>query len=33
VEIWGRKKIFIAAVKRRIKRTSGLAEGLWGESS
>jgi exodeoxyribonuclease V alpha subunit len=32
VEIWGRKKIFIAAVKRRIKRTSGLAEGLWGES-
>jgi exodeoxyribonuclease V alpha subunit len=33
VEIWGRKKIFMAAVKRRIKRTSGLAEGLWGESN
>jgi exodeoxyribonuclease V alpha subunit len=30
VEIWGRKSIFVSAVKRRIKRTSGLAEALWG---
>jgi exodeoxyribonuclease V alpha subunit len=28
VEIWGRKDIFAAAVKRQIKRTSGLAEAL-----
>ena len=28
VEIWGRKEIFAAAVKRQIKRTSGLAEAL-----
>lgn len=33
VEIWGRKEIFTAAVKRRIKRTSGLAEELWGLES
>jgi exodeoxyribonuclease V alpha subunit len=31
VEIWGRKAIFASAVKRQIKRTSGLAEALWGE--
>ncbi|MBW2466044.1 MAG: ATP-binding domain-containing protein [Deltaproteobacteria bacterium] len=31
IEIWGRKEIFVSAVKRRIKRTSGLAEALWGE--
>jgi exodeoxyribonuclease V alpha subunit len=31
VEIWGRKSIFVSGVKRRIKRTSGLAEALWGE--
>jgi exodeoxyribonuclease V alpha subunit len=30
VEIWGRKEILVAAVKRRIKRTSGLPEALWG---
>lgn len=30
VEIWGRKSIFVSGVKRRIKRTSGLAEALWG---
>ena len=29
VEIWGRKEIFHAAVKRRIKRTSGLTDKLW----
>ncbi|MFC1826308.1 exodeoxyribonuclease V subunit alpha [Thermodesulfobacteriota bacterium] len=29
VEIWGRKNIFASAVKRQIKRTSGLAEALW----
>ncbi len=30
VEIWGRKEIFVAAVKRQINRTSGLPEALWG---
>ena len=30
VEIWGKKEIFAAAVKRKIKRTSGLAEELRG---
>jgi exodeoxyribonuclease V alpha subunit len=30
VEIWGRMEIFASAVQRRIKRTSGLAEALWG---
>jgi exodeoxyribonuclease V alpha subunit len=29
VEIWGKKAIFAAGVKRKIKRTSGLAEALW----
>jgi len=28
VEIWGRKEIFGVAVKRKIKRTSGLPEEL-----
>jgi exodeoxyribonuclease V alpha subunit len=31
VEIWGSREIFVRAVKRRIKRTSGLAETLWGD--
>jgi exodeoxyribonuclease V alpha subunit len=31
VEIWCRKKVFTAAVKRRVKRTSGLAAALWDE--
>jgi exodeoxyribonuclease V alpha subunit len=30
VVIWGSKTIFTSAVKRCIKRTSGLAEALWG---
>jgi len=30
VEIWCRKEIFAAAVKRRVQRTSGLAAALWG---
>ena len=30
VEIWGSRKIFASAVQRKIKRTSGLAEALWG---
>ena len=29
VEVWSRKDIFASAVKRRIKRSSGLAEALW----
>jgi len=29
LEIWGRKEIFVSAVKRQIKRTSGLAKALW----
>jgi len=31
VEIWGRKEIFATAVKRKIKRTSGLAQKLWSD--
>jgi len=32
VEIWGSKTIFVSGVNRRIKRTSGLTEALWGEN-
>ncbi len=32
VDIWGRKEIFLSAVQRKIKRSSGLAAGLWGEA-
>lgn len=31
LEVWGRKEIFHAAVKRRIQRASGLADKIWGE--
>ena len=31
VEIWGKKEVFLGAINRRIKRTSGLAAKLWGE--
>jgi exodeoxyribonuclease V alpha subunit len=31
VEIWSSKEILTAAVKRRVRRTSGLAEALWGK--
>jgi exodeoxyribonuclease V alpha subunit len=30
VEIWGTKEVFRAAIERRIKRTSGLSEALYG---
>jgi exodeoxyribonuclease V alpha subunit len=30
VEIWGKEDIFHDAVSRRIERTSGLREALWG---
>ncbi len=30
VEVWGREEIFQTAVSRRISRTSGLREALWG---
>jgi exodeoxyribonuclease V alpha subunit len=30
VEIWGTKEVFRSAIERRIKRTSGLSEALWG---
>jgi exodeoxyribonuclease V alpha subunit len=30
VEVWGDEKIFRAAVSRRIERTSGLRDALWG---
>jgi len=30
VEVWGREEIFREAVSRRIERTSGLREALWG---
>lgn len=32
VEIWGREELFVAGVSRRIRRTSGLGEALWGTS-
>lgn len=32
VEIWGREEIFKIAVNRRIERTSGLRNALWGKS-
>jgi exodeoxyribonuclease V alpha subunit len=31
VEIWGRDESFIAAISRRVRRSSGLRERLWGE--
>jgi exodeoxyribonuclease V alpha subunit len=31
VEIWGKREIFRAALSRRIERSSGLREALWGE--
>ena len=30
VEIWGSQEVFISAVSRRVERTSGLREALWG---
>ncbi len=30
VEIWGKEEVFCQAVSRRIERTSGLREALWG---
>ena len=33
VEIWGKKEIFRAAIKRQIKRSSGLSEALWGAAA
>jgi exodeoxyribonuclease V alpha subunit len=30
VEVWGKEEIFQAAVSRRISRTSGLRDALWG---
>jgi exodeoxyribonuclease V alpha subunit len=32
VEIWGKKDIFRSAVSRRIRRSSGLSEALWGSA-
>lgn len=29
VRVWGAKEEFVAAAKRKIKRTSGLADALW----
>lgn len=31
VEIWGKRDVFSAALGRRIERSSGLREALWGE--
>jgi exodeoxyribonuclease V alpha subunit len=31
VEIWGDREVFRSAVSRRVERTSGLREALWGE--
>ena len=33
LQIWGRKEIFHAAVKRQIKRVSGLTDKIWGEAN
>jgi exodeoxyribonuclease V alpha subunit len=30
VEVWGKEEIFQTAVSRRISRTSGLRDALWG---
>jgi exodeoxyribonuclease V alpha subunit len=30
VEVWGKEEIFQAAASRRISRTSGLRDALWG---
>ena len=30
VELWGEEGAFLAAVARRVERTSGLREALWG---
>jgi exodeoxyribonuclease V alpha subunit len=31
VEIWGEEEVFKSAVSRRVERTSGLREALWGD--
>jgi len=31
VEVWGREDVFVEGVKRRIERSSGLRDALWGE--
>ena len=31
VELWGTEDVFLDAVARRIVRTSGLGEALWGD--
>ena len=31
VALWGDEKVFVAAVQRRVERTSGLREKLWQE--
>ena len=31
VEIWGTRSVFEAAVARRLTRSSGLRDALWGE--
>lgn len=33
VEIWGNEELFLAAVKRRTRRSSGLREALWGKGA
>jgi exodeoxyribonuclease V alpha subunit len=33
VEIWGTEEVFEAALGRRVRRSSGLAERLWGEKT
>jgi len=30
VEIWGMKNVFLEAVRRRTRRSSGLRDALWG---
>jgi exodeoxyribonuclease V alpha subunit len=30
IQIWGKEDIFLSAIERRIKRSSGLRDALWG---
>jgi exodeoxyribonuclease V alpha subunit len=30
VEVWGKEEVFCTAISKRIERTSGLRDALWG---
>jgi exodeoxyribonuclease V alpha subunit len=31
IQIWGKEGIFLTAIQRRIQRSSGLRDALWGQ--